>query len=135
MAGWHHGLDGRESERTLGVGDGQGGLECCDSWGRKGSDTAEQSELNMAQGKPRVCNVHRCPLLLFGLAFHIIRAIARSHTTESWSTGSEFSLVKHLVPSVTVTGKNKCDSILELFLWLCVLLLLLQVGNVVYSLK
>ena len=26
MAGWHHWLDGRESEWTLGVGDGQGGL-------------------------------------------------------------------------------------------------------------
>ena len=32
MAGWHHLLDGRESEWTLGVGDGQGGLACCDSW-------------------------------------------------------------------------------------------------------
>ena len=41
MAGWHHWLDGRESEWTLGVGDGQGGLACCDSWGRKGSDTTE----------------------------------------------------------------------------------------------
>ena len=26
MAGWHHGLNGRESECTPGVGDGQGGL-------------------------------------------------------------------------------------------------------------
>ena len=34
MAGWHHWLDGRESEWTLGVGDGQGSLACCDSWGR-----------------------------------------------------------------------------------------------------
>ena len=25
-----------------GVGDGQGGLECCDSWGRKESDTTER---------------------------------------------------------------------------------------------
>ena len=41
MAGWHHGLDGRESEWTLGVGDRQGGLECCDSWGCKESDTTE----------------------------------------------------------------------------------------------
>ena len=32
----------RESEWTLGVGDGQGGLACCDSWGRKESDTTEQ---------------------------------------------------------------------------------------------
>ena len=41
MAGWHHRLDGHESEWTLGVGDGQGGLVCCDSWGRKESDTTE----------------------------------------------------------------------------------------------
>ena len=34
-------LDGRESEWTPGVGDGQGGLVCCDSWGRKESDTTE----------------------------------------------------------------------------------------------
>ena len=41
MAGWHHWLKGRESEWTPGVGDGQGGLACCDSWGCKESDTTE----------------------------------------------------------------------------------------------
>ena len=41
MAGWHHWLNGRESEWTPGVGDGQGGLVCCDSWGHKESDTTE----------------------------------------------------------------------------------------------
>ena len=41
MAGWHHRLDGREFEWIPGVGDGQGGLACCDSWGRKESDTTE----------------------------------------------------------------------------------------------
>ena len=41
MAGWHHWLNGRESEWTPEVGDGQGGLACCDSWGRKESDTTE----------------------------------------------------------------------------------------------
>ena len=45
MAGWHHWLDGRESEWTVGVGDGQGGLVCCDSWGcRVGHNWA--TELN-----------------------------------------------------------------------------------------
>ena len=34
--------DGRESEWTPGVGDGQRGLACCNSWGRKESDTTEQ---------------------------------------------------------------------------------------------
>ena len=49
MAGWHHRLDGCEFEWTPGVGDGQGGLTCCDSWGRKESDTTERlnwTELN-----------------------------------------------------------------------------------------
>ena len=41
MAGWHHWLDGHESEWTPGDGDGQGGLACCDSWGRKESDMTE----------------------------------------------------------------------------------------------
>ena len=41
MAGWHHWLDGREFEWTPGVGDGQGGLACCDSWGCKELDTTE----------------------------------------------------------------------------------------------
>ena len=38
MAGWHHRLNGHESERTPGDGDGQGGLACCDSWGHKELD-------------------------------------------------------------------------------------------------
>ena len=41
MAGWHHGLDGHESEWSPGVGDGQGGLACCDSWRRKELDRTE----------------------------------------------------------------------------------------------
>ena len=48
MAGWHHWLDGRESEWTPEVDDGQGGLACCDSWGHKESDTTEQ--LNWTEG-------------------------------------------------------------------------------------
>ena len=40
--GWHHRLDGRKSEWTPGVRDGQGGLVCCNSWGRKESDMTEQ---------------------------------------------------------------------------------------------
>ena len=50
MAGWHHGLDGHESEWAPGDGDGQGSLACCDSWGRKESDTTERlnwTELNV----------------------------------------------------------------------------------------
>ena len=49
MAGWHHWLDGCDSGWTPGVGDGQEGLGCCNSWGRKESDTTERliwSDLN-----------------------------------------------------------------------------------------
>ena len=41
MPGCHHRLDGRESEWTPGVGDGQGGLACCNSWGHKELDKTE----------------------------------------------------------------------------------------------
>ena len=49
MVGWHHQLDGHESEQALGVGDGQGSLVCCNPWGCKESDMTEQlnwTELN-----------------------------------------------------------------------------------------
>ena len=42
MAGWHHRLDRHEFGWTLGVGDGQGGLACCEAWGHKESDTTER---------------------------------------------------------------------------------------------
>ena len=35
MVGWHHGLSGRESEKTLGDSEGQGSLVCCRAWGRR----------------------------------------------------------------------------------------------------
>ena len=41
IVGWHHWLNGYESEQAPGVGDGQGGLACCSPWGRKESDTTE----------------------------------------------------------------------------------------------
>ena len=41
MVGWSHRLDGHEFGWTPGVGDGQGGLACCGSWGRKESDMTE----------------------------------------------------------------------------------------------
>ena len=42
MVGWYHQLDGHGFGWTPGVGDGQGGLACCGSWGRKESDKTEQ---------------------------------------------------------------------------------------------
>ena len=48
MAGWHHLLDGHEFEETLGVGDIQGGLECCNSWGHRVGHNWE-TELNWTE--------------------------------------------------------------------------------------
>ena len=50
MVGWHHRLNGHGFEWTLGLGDGQGGLACCSSWGRKESYATEWlnwTELNL----------------------------------------------------------------------------------------
>ena len=60
MAGWHHWLNGHEFEWTLRIGDGQGGLACCDSWGHKESDTTERlnwTELNWTEGKCKALNL------------------------------------------------------------------------------
>ena len=42
LVGWHNWLNGHEFRYTPGVGDGQGGLVCYSSCGRKESDTTEQ---------------------------------------------------------------------------------------------
>ena len=42
MVGWHHRLNGREFEQTLGDGEGQGNLGCCSLWGHKETETTEQ---------------------------------------------------------------------------------------------
>ena len=64
MAGWHYRLDGCEFEWTPVVCDGQGGLACCSSWGRKESDTTmwlNWTELNLTP--------HNSIVVLQGLKF------------------------------------------------------------------
>ena len=58
MVGWHHQLNGHESEQAPGVGDGQGGLACCSPQGRKESDTTERLNKN-----PRPVSSPRGPWL------------------------------------------------------------------------
>ena len=41
MIGWHHRLNGHESEQAQGVGNGQGGLAGCSPWGRKELDMTD----------------------------------------------------------------------------------------------
>ena len=72
MAGWHHWLDGRDSEWTPGGGDGQAGLACCDSWRCKESDTTERlnwTELNFFQSNEGWN--HKIGYLKNETAFHI----------------------------------------------------------------
>ena len=70
MAGWHNRLDGHGFGWTLGVGDGQGGLACCDLWDCKELDPTEQlnwtelKELNMGlpwwlSDKESICQCRR----------------------------------------------------------------------------
>ena len=69
MVGWHHRLDGHGFGWTLGAGDGQGGLACCNSWGRKELDTAtglNWTESLLLCGGYSLISVHR---LLIAAAF------------------------------------------------------------------
>ena len=70
-AGWHHRLDGHEFGWTLGVGDGQGGLACYDSWGHKESDMTERLNWRVVINYQRssvfvLCNLieFKCELFL-----------------------------------------------------------------------
>ena len=69
MAGWHHRLDGHESEWTPGVDDGQGGLACCNSWGCQESDTTERlnwTELRLqAFGISALQDMLSCPSMIW----------------------------------------------------------------------
>ena len=64
MVGWHHQLNGHGFGWTPGVGDGQGGLECCGSWGRKESDTTESlnlTELKISSETLRFIFIYKLP--------------------------------------------------------------------------
>ena len=65
VAGWHHRLDEHGFGYTPGVGDGQGGLVCCDSWGRKESDMTER-QLNWQ------LNAENAPCLLLDALLSIV---------------------------------------------------------------
>ena len=52
IVGWHHWLDGHESEQVPGVDDGQGSLVCCSPWCRKEWDTTERLKWHVYMGFP-----------------------------------------------------------------------------------
>ena len=58
MVGWHYRLDEHGFGWTPAVGDGQGGLACCGSWGRNESDMTEWlywTELMQKTNKQQTC--------------------------------------------------------------------------------
>ena len=67
MAGWLHWLNGHESGWTPGVGNGQGGLACCDSWGHQESDTTERlewTELNWTELRSQTIRVYKLLMMM-----------------------------------------------------------------------
>ena len=99
MAGWHHCLYGRESEWTPGVGDGQGGLACCDSWGRKESDMTER--LNWTEMNLYLANIRN--LTSFGLKHSLFRIKVFSLLKYSFLSSSQ-NFVLHMHLSGEETG-------------------------------
>ena len=108
VAGWHHWLDGHEFVWTPGVGDGQGGPACCDSWGCKESDMTErlnwtdwtdgfssshvrceksEKESEVSQSCPTLCDPMDCSLS--GFSVHgIFQARVLEWIAISFSRGS-----------------------------------------------
>ena len=117
MPGCHYQLDGQEFEWTPGVGDGQGGLVCWDSWGRKDSDTTERlnwTELTVLEImrpswlKSQVFTVH-CEvfsLALFRLClFACPQMVASTSFSLLWNLDLP-SLLKSALTNVKILGLN-----------------------------
>ena len=77
MVAWHHWLNGHRFGWTLGVGDGQGGLVCCCSWGCK--------ELDMTEWLNWTDLSHSHLLILFFFFFLLYRASPFSAKKEAWA--------------------------------------------------
>ena len=75
IAGWHHCLDACEFEWTPGVCDGQGGLACWNSWGRKESDMTER--LNWTE--------YITVLIWSPLRFSMKYIVEQKHCVQKWS--------------------------------------------------
>ena len=103
MARWHHWLDGRESEWTLGVGDGQGDLVCCDSWGRKESDTTERlnwTELTVIE--PDISEALHIAHSQFSCS-----VVSDSETPQIAARQASLSITNSILPTViSYTNKN-----------------------------
>ena len=106
MVGWHHRLNGHESESTPGVGDGQGGLMCCSPWGRKESDTTER--LSWTETFYKHLFYYSCYFPT--LSFCIRAALGRSRrrkAVRSSQTNLRWEESLYSFPSTTVCAQGK----------------------------
>ena len=114
MPGWHHRLDGREFEWTLAVGDGQGGLACCSSWGCKESDTTEQLNWTELSSVIGVCWLSKSSfsktLLFTWLLWGLTTLLARCSANCPISKGS---FINFQVPALS--GSPNSDSSFSVF--------------------
>ena len=62
MVGWHHRLDGHESEQTPGGGEGQGSLRCCSAWGLEELDTTWELKTTARARKGKLLGKGLMPL-------------------------------------------------------------------------
>ena len=107
IAGWHHWLDGRESEWTLSPGDRQGDLACCDSWGGKESDTTE-----------RLIWSDMAHITFYGLCFFFSLSAEGSFWGRWMSSGAEISYFLRITSSFYILAKKTnilpCTSSLDI---------------------
>ena len=123
MVGWHHWHDGRESGWTPGVADGQGGMACCDSWGRKESETTER--LNGTEEFSAVISFNKLSAPFLSLSplpsgtqiLHILVHLVMSHTSLKLSFWSP--LIEFYSPIFTSTCPffSSIHSAIELLWW------------------
>ena len=115
MAGWHHRLDGREFQWTPEVGNRQGGLACCDSWGRKELDTTEGlnwSELNLSVIQAPNLRVNSYSSISFAyLPNHLILKKKKKH--------SFYLLLPRIYPFVSVHSTSSTSNQFRLPLHWC----------------
>ena len=103
MVGWHYGFNRHEFGWTLGVGDGQGGLACWGSWGRKESDTTERlnwTELLSAICKPSSDN-HFAFLYSFFLGIVLIPVSCTMSETSIHSSSGTLSIRSNPFESIS----------------------------------
>ena len=106
MAGWHHRLDGHEFGWTLGVGDGQGSLVCCSSWGYGELDTTEWLNWLSACSK-RIFFIEKWLICQRGKSKNSL-CIEAKHMATTWKQ------VKKVITSVTIAIRTLKLSVLPL---------------------